>query len=122
MAKYLRFLIGDSGEKVKYDGILKRSSLEEMFRPQLPTDADANGNLGFTTHIGLTFFVDERLSKTHIGHSGDQNGFVSYIDIDPVKDRGSILVFNTNVIPPANATRDQDPLRKLRDAARNLFR
>lgn len=122
MAKYLRFLMGDAASKEKHDGILKRSSLEEMWRPQLPTDADANGNLGFTTHIGLTFFIDERLSKTHIGHSGDQNGFVSYIDLDPAKKRGSILVFNTNVIPPANATRDQDPLRKLRDAARVLFR
>lgn len=123
MAKYIRFLLGgDAGNALRYDGVLKRSSLEEMWRPQLATEADANGNLGFTTHIGLVFFIDERISKTHLGHSGDQNGFISYIDFDPVKRRGSILVFNTNVIPPEKATRDQDPLRKLRDAARSLFR
>lgn len=129
MAKYLKFLIGvnteSSGDRdlgARYGGVLKRSSLEEMWRPQLPTDADANGNLGFTTHIGLTFFIDERMSKTHLGHSGDQNGFISYIDFDPTKRRGTILAFNTNVVPPPNAAREQDPLRKLRDAARSLFR
>ncbi len=121
--KYVRFLLGgDPSNADRYDGVLKRTSLEEMWKPQLPTEADANGNLGFTTNIGLTFFIDERLSKTHLGHSGDQNGFVSYIDFDPVKRKASILVFNTNVIPPANASRDQDPLRKLRDVARSYFR
>lgn len=122
MLKYLNFLIGDPAKSGVFDGVLKRSSLEEMWRPQLPTDRDANGNLGFTTHIGLTFFIDERIGKTHLGHSGDQNGFISYIDFDPAKRSGSILAFNTNVIPPTGATRDKDPLRKLRDHVRELYK
>ncbi len=122
MVKYVRFLLGgDPANADRYDGVLKRSSLEEMWKPQLPTEADANGNLGFTTHIGLTFFIDERLSKTHLGHSGDQNGFISYIDLDPAKRMGTIIVFNTNVIPPSGAGRDKDPLRLIRDLVRSAF-
>jgi CubicO group peptidase (beta-lactamase class C family) len=37
MVKYLSFLIGDKTKQDVYDGVLKRSSLEEMWKPQLPT-------------------------------------------------------------------------------------
>ena len=53
MIKYLNFLLGDPAKKEVYDGVLKRSSLEEMWRPQLKAEVDANGNPGFTTDIGL---------------------------------------------------------------------
>jgi hypothetical protein len=76
---------------------LKRSSLEEMFQPQLPAATDANGNAGFTTDIGLTFFIDTRGGGKLIGHGGDQNGFISYIDVNVEKRTAAILVFNTNV-------------------------
>src|SRR5215207_314235 len=42
MAKYLNFLVGDPSRSPAYDGILKRSSLEEMWQPQVKTDVDAN--------------------------------------------------------------------------------
>jgi CubicO group peptidase (beta-lactamase class C family) len=102
MAKYANFLIG-KGEPSSsaggnfYDLVLKRSSLEEMFQPQLPAQTDANGNAGFTTDIGLTFFIDTRGGRKLIGHGGDQNGFISYIDVNVEKRTAVILVFNTNV-------------------------
>src|SRR5215204_3492752 len=37
MVKYLNFLIGSSDKQAIYDGVLKRASLEEMWKPQLPT-------------------------------------------------------------------------------------
>jgi CubicO group peptidase (beta-lactamase class C family) len=129
MVRYVNFLTGRDTNRdprsfvngpVFHEEILKRSSLEEMFRPQLPAALDANGNEGFTTDVGLIFFIDSTLSKTHLGHGGDQNGFISYIDFDPAKRKGSIVVFNTNVLRPENAT-DADIYTKLRRAVRSLY-
>jgi hypothetical protein len=92
-----------------------------MWQPQLKTEADANGSKGFTTDIGLIFFLDKSLGPTHLGHGGDQNGFISYIDFDPTKREASIIVFNTNLILPDNAPPEKDMVSKLRRAARALF-
>ena len=121
MIKYLNFLVGDAGKREVYDGVLKRASLEEMWLPQLKTESDANGNTGFTTDIGLIFFVDQTLGKTHIGHGGDQNGFISYIDFDPSKRKASIIVFNTNLIVSENTPPERDTVGKLRRAIRALY-
>ncbi|MEP7214091.1 MAG: serine hydrolase domain-containing protein [Acidobacteriota bacterium] len=121
MTKYLNFLVGDPKNQEIYDGVLKRSSLEEMWRPQLKTDVDANGNKGFTTDIGLIFFLDTTLGPTHLGHGGDQNGFISYIDFDPRKHAASILVFNTTVNLPPGTAPDKDPVSKLRNVLRALY-
>lgn len=121
MTKYLNFLVGDPSKKDVYEGVLKRSSLEEMWKPQTKTDTDANGNKGFTTDIGLIFFLDTALGPTHLGHGGDQNGFISYIDFDPAKREASVIVFNTNVIYPANTPQERDVVYRLRKAVRSLF-
>jgi CubicO group peptidase (beta-lactamase class C family) len=138
MIKYVNFLVGSppparggvaaasadgvvGGDRILYDTVLKRSSLEEMWRPQIKTETDANGNHGFTTDIGLIFFLDTTLAPRHLGHGGDQNGFISYIDFDPDKRTASILVFNTNVIYPANTPAEKDVVSKLRKAVRGLF-
>lgn len=121
MVKYLNFLIGDTSKKEKYDGVLKRSSLEEMWLPTLPTTVDANGNSGFTTDIGLIYFLNRRNGRTILGHGGDQNGFISYIDFEPAARQASILVFNTNVIYPAHTPAEKDVVGKLRNSVRLLF-
>src|SRR5262249_19085741 len=121
MIKYLNFLLGDPAKKDVYEGILKRSSLEEMWQPQVPAPVDANGSADFTTDIGLIFFLDKRLPTLHLGHGGDQNGFISYIDFEPKKRAASIMVFNTNVIYPENTPPDKDVVSKLRKAERQIF-
>ncbi len=121
MIKYVNFLVGDPKTQDGYEGVLKRSSLEEMWQPQIKTEADANGNKGFTTDIGLIFFLDTTLGPKHLGHGGDQNGFISYIDFDPAKREASILVFNTNLILPDNTPPEKDMVGKLRRAVRALF-
>ncbi len=112
---------GDRALTERYEGVLKRSSLEEMWQPQLKTEADANGNRGFTTDIGFIYFIDRSLSPTHLGHGGDQNGFISYLDFDPAKRMASIMVFNTNIILPAGAPPEKDMVGKLRRAIRGLY-
>jgi len=121
MVKYLTFLIGDPAKRDIYDGVLKRSSLEEMWQPQIKAEVDANGNAGFTTDIGLIFFLDRRLPTLHIGHGGDQNGFISYIDVEPKKQSAAVMVFNTNIILPRGSSAESDPVYKLRTAERRLF-
>lgn len=120
MVKYLNFLLGDPANP-RYETVLKRSSLEEMWRPHLKAELDSNGDLGFTTDIGLIFFLDARQGGKLITHGGDQNGFISYIDLDPAMKAGSILVFNTNVSIPPNTPLDKNVYARLRSAARSLF-
>ena len=121
MVKYLNFLIGDPSKKDIYDGVLKRSSLEEMWKPQLPTPVDANGNSGFTTDIGLIYFLNRRDGHTFLGHGGDQNGFISYIDFEPSTRKASVIVFNTNVLYPDGTPADKDVVSRLRNEIRKLY-
>ena len=112
---------GVGGNRVRYATVLKRSSLEEMWQPQLPTPVDANGNSGFTTDIGLIYFLNKRDGRTFLGHGGDQNGFISYIDFEPASRQASIIVMNTNVIYPTNTPPEKDVVSKLRNAIRALY-
>ena len=72
MAKYLAFLI-DGNET-----ILKRASLDEMFTPQIRA-ADGEGGSGDDVQAGLSCFVERHGGVELIGHSGDQNGFISHL-------------------------------------------
>jgi hypothetical protein len=92
-----------------------------MWRPQIKAEVDANGNADFTTDIGLIFFIDQRVNTLHLGHGGDQNGFISYIDFEPEKREASIMVFNTNVIYPDKTPPENDVVYRLRKAERKLF-
>ncbi len=125
MVKYLKFLVGtrsgSGSDGILYDTVLKRSSLEEMWKPQLPTTADANGNTGFTTDIGLIYFLNRRDGRTFIGHGGDQNGFISYIDFEPATRQASIIVFNTNVIYPDGTPAEKGVVSRLRNEIRKLY-
>ena len=121
MVKYLNFLIGDPKKRADYDLILKRSSLEEMWQPQLPTPIDANGNRGFTTDIGLIYFLNRREDRTFVGHGGDQNGFISYIDFEPATRQASMIVMNTNITYPANTPPEKNIVSRMRSAIRDLY-
>ena len=121
MARYLQFLLGDTAKRSAYDKVLSRRSLEEMWVPRLKAELDSNGIRGFTTDVGLIFFLDTRSSKKLIGHGGDQNGFISFIDLDPAQRTGSILVVNTNVTYPPNTPTETQVFTKLRTAIRKLY-
>ncbi len=121
MVKYLNFLTGDPSKRRDHDLVLKRSSLEEMGQPQLPTTVDANGNSGFTTDIGLIYFLNRRDNRIFLGHGGDQNGFISYIDLEPAARSASIIVINTDVSYPPNTPAENTVYGRLRNAVRALY-
>jgi len=60
MKKYLSFLLGEA----KYNFILKRESLEEMWQPFYRVD-----NI---TNVGLTFFITKNGNDNYPGHTGSK--------------------------------------------------
>lgn len=99
LAKYLAFLTdathGDATLRARYDAVLKRSSLEEMWRPVVPTTTAANPK----QWLGLSFFLNDApaggTGRRVIGHTGSQAGFVSFLYFNPATATGIVGVFNT---------------------------
>ena len=95
MAKYVAFLLGDPA-RPEYALVLKRSSIDEMWRPQIAAGEDfTQGRMAETTQAGLSFFVDRGKGVRFVGHNGDQNGFRAYLSLCPEQRAGSLLAFNT---------------------------
>lgn len=104
MARYAAFLLGYPARQAEYDRVLKRSSIEEMWRPIISASADfTQGRMAKTTQSGLSFFIDGRPGMRIIGHNGDQNGFRAYLSLCPDQRIGSLLAFNTETRGVENA-------------------
>ncbi|MBO9698097.1 MAG: beta-lactamase family protein [Sphingopyxis sp.] len=104
MAKYVAFLLGDPARRSAHDLVLKRSSLEEMWVPQIAAGADfTQGRMATTTQSGLSFFIDRSGGVRFVGHNGDQNGFRAYLSLCPDQRTGSLLAFNTETRGVQNA-------------------
>ncbi len=123
MARYLNFLLGDARKQAVYDGVLKRSSLEEMWQPQLKTTGDyTQGWMNEDTSVGLSFFIDTIAGQRYIGHNGDQNGFKAYLSLCPRTRAASLLVFNTETRPTVNGTENLlAPESKIAHSVLSLF-
>jgi CubicO group peptidase (beta-lactamase class C family) len=94
MTKYLAFLMSD-GSNATYDTVLKRSSLDEMWKPQIRA-VDGEGASGSDAHAGLSFFIERYGDVELIGHSGNQNGFLSHLYIHRPSRTGYVIAFNTD--------------------------
>lgn len=104
MVKYVNFLLGEPKKQVVYDEVLKRSSLEEMWQPQLVAMRDfTQGWMNDNTAVGLAFFIDDIEGHRYVGHNGDQNGFKSFLSLCPATRTASLLVFNTETQPTTNS-------------------
>jgi CubicO group peptidase (beta-lactamase class C family) len=120
MVKYLNFLIGDSQHQAVYDGVLKRSSLEEMWQPTVEIFRNRS-NPSKVSSIGLTFFVDDENGQRYVSHSGDQNGFLAFLDVHPKTRMASIIAFNTNLELPEKTPDEKNPVVMIMRAQRKLF-
>jgi CubicO group peptidase (beta-lactamase class C family) len=89
MAKWLSFLVDGN------ESILKRSSLSEMFTPQIRA-RDGEGGSGDNVQAGLSTFIERYGNVELIGHSGDQNGFISHLYVHRPSRSGYIVSFNTD--------------------------
>jgi CubicO group peptidase (beta-lactamase class C family) len=104
MARYLSFLIGGGQDAAPYAVVLKRSSLEEMWTPQLPATA-GEGTNGSESHAALSFFIERYGDVELVGHSGDQNGFLSHLYVHRPSRTAWLIAFNTDVTPSKDQTR-----------------
>jgi CubicO group peptidase (beta-lactamase class C family) len=98
MVKYLRFLLGDAAKADEFGAVLKRASLEEMWKPFLPVmpDDDFQSRKGARDEVATSFFVHTDGELKLIGHAGWQNGFRSHFYIDLVGHRAYIVAYNTD--------------------------
>jgi CubicO group peptidase (beta-lactamase class C family) len=97
-AKYLDFLMGNPARQASYDGILKRASLEEMFKPLLrigPATATAPKTTIEDEWQGLIFFLETHFGTRYVAHSGHQNAFVSHLYLQPEARTAYVVAYNT---------------------------
>jgi CubicO group peptidase (beta-lactamase class C family) len=97
MAKWLAFLIGETptGERQGiYDAVLKRSSIDEMFVPVIQAK-DGEGGSGNSVQAGLSCLIERHRGTELVGHSGDQNGFISHLYLHRPSRSGYVVSFNT---------------------------
>jgi CubicO group peptidase (beta-lactamase class C family) len=95
MAKYMDFLVGNPARQAVYDGVLRRASLDEMWKPVLPVGgADAQG-----AKMGLCFFLEEHGGLPLVAHSGSQNGFISHFYVNAKHRTAWVVAFNTVAEP-----------------------
>jgi CubicO group peptidase (beta-lactamase class C family) len=103
MAKYLAFLMG-SADRVDYEVVLKRSSLEEMWTPQIRA-TEGEGVNGAESQAALSFFVETWNGVELIGHSGDQNGFISHLYLHRPSKTAWVVSFNTDTTASKDGSR-----------------
>ncbi|NQZ09293.1 MAG: beta-lactamase family protein [Algicola sp.] len=103
MTKYLAFLIGDDKQPI-FDGILKRSSLLEMWQPLHNTKHKTN----IDEQIAISFFERSHAGRTFVGHTGGQKNFSSAMFISPESKAGFVFVYNTGVWAKDDKDKFQD--------------
>ncbi len=96
LATYLGFLSGSTGGDTtlarRFDTVVRRSSLEEMWRSRFPVPGPEAG----PDSIGLSIFVLHRAQRRFVGHTGSQAGFRSFFYLDPETRTGIVAAFNTS--------------------------
>jgi CubicO group peptidase (beta-lactamase class C family) len=123
MVKYIGFLAGDVRRQAIYDQVLKRSSLEEMFQPQINIEPGAMvqpEGQNRKDAMGLTFFIEDNFGQHFIGHSGGQNGFISHFYIRPDTRTAYVIAFNTHAMPTEKDS-SQDTRKLDREIKEYLF-
>jgi len=105
MARYMAFLMGTRIEGSDYDAVLSRGSLNEMWRPEVPTSEGPMGD----GSLGLTYFLYDQDEVRIVGHTGSQRAFLSFFYVDADADVAVLAAWNTvstdDSGPDANAFR-----------------
>lgn len=106
MARYLSFLVGTGpdADRALYGKVLERASLEEMWTRQIKA-AEGEGVNGPDSYAGLSFFVERYGSVELIGHSGDQNGFISHLYLHRPSRTAYVVSFNTDTTAARDGAR-----------------
>jgi CubicO group peptidase (beta-lactamase class C family) len=113
LATYAAFLtnasLGAAAKERLYDVVIKRSTLEEMWRPVAPYSG--TGKTGDA--IGLSFFIHPRGEATIIGHTGSQAGFRAFLFVNPKSREAIIVAYNTTNYSRSNRGRESGEVMEL---------
>jgi CubicO group peptidase (beta-lactamase class C family) len=120
MVKYMGFLMGDPRRQDVYDQVLKRTSLLEMFQPQITIEPAAPDGQNRKDAMGLSFFIEDNFGQRFIGHSGSQNGFLSHFYLKPDARLAYLIAFNTHA-QPADKAQEPDTRKLDREIKEYLF-
>jgi CubicO group peptidase (beta-lactamase class C family) len=119
LVKYTAFLTNallPGMTRERYDVVLSRASLDEMWRPGKPMSQGYESTP--SQWMGLSFFIRDRNGQRILGHTGSQAGFRSFFYFDPQTGAAVIAAFNTtNNAAPASALQ-----RRMVEAALDLLR
>jgi CubicO group peptidase (beta-lactamase class C family) len=119
LVKYIAFLTNSvlpGSSRERYDAVLSRSSLSEMWKPGMPMSQSYES--APNQWMGLSYFVLDRNGVRLLGHTGSQAGFRSFFYFNPENRMGVVAVFNsTNRAAPASGL-----YRTMHDAALALLR
>jgi CubicO group peptidase (beta-lactamase class C family) len=94
MAKWISFLAGGS-TSLGSQPVLRRSSLEEMWRPVVDVPSDASFG---PVEMGLSFFLYPHFAGSAgpmVSHTGHQAGFAMFFVLDPGSGRAIVGATNT---------------------------
>jgi hypothetical protein len=94
--------------------VLKRSSLEEMWQPQISIENRYKDFPGENRKdaMGLNYFIEDNFNQHFIGHSGGQNAFVTHFYLRPDTKTAYIVGFNTLAAGEDKSTKAADRLIK----------
>lgn len=105
LATYAAFLtnatLGDSARAQRYEVVLRRASLEEMWRAVVPYGGE-EGKRGDA--MGMSFFIHPRAEATIVGHTGSQAGFRAFLYLNPKSRAAVIAAYNTTNYARSAAT------------------
>ena len=96
VARWVAFLTGaasSAAEHARFDLVLRRGSIEEMWQPAVTVSPDSAS--GSRVRMGLSFFVYDFEGAPVIGHTGSQAGFRSFMYFDPRTRTGIVWSYNT---------------------------
>jgi CubicO group peptidase (beta-lactamase class C family) len=123
VARWFAFLAGaapaDSARARRYEAVLARRSLREMWQARyLATDPVA-GAAGAPDSVGLSLFVLWRHGVRFVGHTGSQAGFRAFAYLNPAT--GAIVIAAFNTRNDAREAESAAGFREIRDRALGLI-
>jgi CubicO group peptidase (beta-lactamase class C family) len=94
VAAWARFLTHspspDTAVTARYDAVLSRGSLEEMWQPVVTADSGIA-----PSSMGLSFFLTRLGTDTLVGHIGEQGGYRAFLFLNRRTRRAVLGVVNT---------------------------
>ncbi len=98
LAKYIAFLgaaiRGDTGWSARYEMVLPRRDLVEMWAPRISAVPQPNPGTS-SDSIGLSYFTVHRQGTSFVGHTGGQAGYTAFFYVNRQTGDAVVAAFNT---------------------------